>query len=103
MSRKTITTQGSGDLVGEGNVVVQYRGIRKEGERKIVFDENKNFTFTVGQGHVIKCWDDQISQMKVGETATIVCPASTAYGDREIGPIPANSDLTFEVTVKSKQ
>lgn len=33
--------------------------------------------------------------MRVHDKVRVVCPASTAYGDRAIGPIPANSDLVF--------
>jgi FKBP-type peptidyl-prolyl cis-trans isomerase FkpA len=35
--------------------------------------------------------------MKVGGKAKLTCPAATAYGDRGVGAIPPNSDLTFEV------
>jgi FKBP-type peptidyl-prolyl cis-trans isomerase FkpA len=35
--------------------------------------------------------------MKVGGKAKLTCPAATAYGDRGVGVIPPNSDLTFEV------
>lgn len=33
--------------------------------------------------------------MRVGQKVEVVCPSKTAYGDRAIGPIPANSDLIF--------
>lgn len=32
-----------------------------------------------------------------GQFFTLGCPAATAYGDRGVGVIPPNSDLTFEV------
>jgi FKBP-type peptidyl-prolyl cis-trans isomerase FkpA len=39
-------------------------------------------------------------QMKSGEEANVYCPASTAYGNRASGQIPAGSDLLFEISVK---
>lgn len=102
MSRKITTTEGTGASVGKSNVTVKYTGSLQQNNETVVFDQNENFQFAVGKGHVIPCWDQQISQMKVGETATIICPSTTAYGNQQVGPIPANSELTFEVTLKEK-
>ena len=46
---------------------------------------------------VIPCWTQGVQKMKVGGKAKLTCPAATAYGDRGVGVIPPNSDLTFEV------
>jgi FKBP-type peptidyl-prolyl cis-trans isomerase len=35
--------------------------------------------------------------MKVGEIRRLEIPAKMAYGDRDLGIIPPNSDLFFEV------
>jgi len=35
--------------------------------------------------------------MNIGQKVKVVCPADTAYGNRAIGPIPANSDLIFVI------
>ena len=51
---------------------------------------------------VIKCWDDVVLSMKVGQKVTVTCPSKTAYGSREVGGlIPANSDLIFEMELLS--
>jgi FKBP-type peptidyl-prolyl cis-trans isomerase FkpA len=33
--------------------------------------------------------------MNIQEKVRVLCPASTAYGSRAVGPIPGNSDLVF--------
>ena len=38
-------------------------------------------------------------QLKVGEKAKIIIPSNLGYGNREIGNIPANSDLIFDVEI----
>ena len=50
---------------------------------------------------VIKCWEDALVQMQVGEKADIGCPSATAYGAKSKPKIPANSDLIFNVEVVS--
>ena len=64
------------------------------------------FTFTLGQGQVIKGWDEGIAQLKEGSKATLLVPSPLAYGDQDRGPdMPANSILRFDVElldVKSK-
>ena len=55
------------------------------------------FTFTVGEGKVIEGWDRGIVGMKVGGRRVLLIPPDLAYGDRVVGPIPANSHLAFTV------
>ena len=51
---------------------------------------------------VIKCWDDVVLSMKVGQKVKVTCPSETAYGSVDIaGSIPANSDLIFEIELLS--
>ncbi|MFN7975327.1 MAG: FKBP-type peptidyl-prolyl cis-trans isomerase [Acidobacteriota bacterium] len=78
-------------------VKVHYHGTLRDGT---VFDSSvergQPAEFPIGR--VIPCWVEALKQMKVGEKAKIVCPASIAYQDRgqppKIGP---NAALTFEV------
>ena len=46
---------------------------------------------------VIKGWDIGIASMKVGEKALLTCKPDYAYGKQQVGPIPADSTLQFEV------
>ena len=77
-------------------VKVNYRGTLANGTE---FDSSAAHggpaTFPLGR--VIPCWTQGLQTIKVGGKAKLTCPAATAYGERGIGPIPPNSDLTFEV------
>jgi peptidylprolyl isomerase len=53
--------------------------------------------FQLGKGQVIKGWDEGVALLNVGDSATFVIPPHLAYGSKNMGPIPANSTLTFDV------
>ena len=101
------TTQpGTGDAVVKAgsDVTVLYTGMLQDGT---VFDAsskhgNQPFDFTVGQGMVIKGWDQGLLGAKVGEKRTLTIPGDLAYGAQGIpGTIPPNATLIFDVQVVS--
>ncbi len=79
-------------------VTVHYTGYFLDGK---IFDSSVQrgtpFGFQLGQGKVIKGWDEGIALLKVGEKARLIIPYTLAYGEKEIGPIPAKSTLIFDV------
>ncbi|HTJ93085.1 MAG TPA: FKBP-type peptidyl-prolyl cis-trans isomerase [Pararobbsia sp.] len=77
-------------------VKVNYRGTLANGTE---FDSSAKHggPATFPLDHVIPCWTQGVQTIKVGGKAKLTCPSATAYGERGIGPIPPNSDLTFEV------
>lgn len=77
-------------------VKVHYRGTLASGEE---FDSSykRNSPAQFPLGGVIPCWTEGVQRMKVGGKAKLTCPAAIAYGQRAVGPIPANSPLQFEV------
>jgi FKBP-type peptidyl-prolyl cis-trans isomerase len=90
---------GTGDPVQEGDIVlVHYIGTLPNGQE---FDNSKKrgetFSFKVGQGRVIKGWEDGLVGMKVGGQRILVIPPELAYGKKDVGPIPANSTLVFAI------
>jgi FKBP-type peptidyl-prolyl cis-trans isomerase len=107
---KTVTTAsglkyedlvvGTGASPKSGDTVsVHYTGWLTDGKK---FDSSKDrgqpFQFPIGQGRVIKGWDEGVMTMKIGGKRKLTIPASLGYGERGAGGvIPPNATLVFEV------
>ena len=93
--------EGNGQKPVSGQVVsVHYTGTLKDNGKK--FDSSRDrgskFEFTLGTGSVIKCWDEGVATMSIGERAILDCSSDVAYGARGAGGvIPPNADLLFDV------
>lgn len=79
-------------------VKVHYTGWLPNGSKfDSSVDRNQPFDFKLGAGQVIPGWDEGVAGMKVGEKRKLVIPPELGYGSRDMGPIPPNSTLVFEV------
>lgn len=77
-------------------VTVNYRGTLVNGtEFDSSYNRNEPATFQVGG--VIKGWTEALQLMPTNSKWQIFVPAELAYGERQLGPIPANSTLIFEI------
>ncbi|MEM8637863.1 MAG: FKBP-type peptidyl-prolyl cis-trans isomerase [Cyanobacteria bacterium P01_G01_bin.54] len=90
---------GEGESPEPGDIVeVHYHGTLEDGT---VFDSSVErdmpFQFQIGVGQVIPGWDEGVGSMQIGGKRKLIIPPDLAYGDAELGPIPANSTLIFEV------
>eukprot|EP00891_Asterochloris_glomerata_P009439 jgi/Astpho2/9439/Aster-01698 len=108
---------GNGDKPRKGQTVnVHYTGTLASNGKK--FDSSRDrgqpFSFRLGEGQVIKGWDEGVAQMSKGERANLKITSDYAYGSQGVGGvgpiclccfsaglIPPNSDLNFDVELLS--
>jgi FKBP-type peptidyl-prolyl cis-trans isomerase len=91
---------GSGKSPQQGQtVVVHYTGWLTNGEKfDSSVDRGTPFEFPLGQGRVIRGWDEGVASMKVGGKRKLIIPPTLGYGASGYPPvIPGNSELIFEV------
>ena len=102
---KLVTTDlkpGSGDPAAAGDtVVINYVGVTsKDGK---TFDESyskgKPFPVVLGQGSVIKGWDQGLIGATTGMRRQLDIPADLAYGTAGQGSIGPNEALSFVIDV----
>ncbi len=100
-----ITQKGLGENAKAGKkVTMNYTGKLLDGT---TFDSNTDpkfnhiqpFSFALGQGQVIKGWDEGVQLLKLGSKGSFYIPSALGYGPNGTGPIPANAVLIFDVEV----
>jgi len=79
---QTVTVNYTGKLAANGQVFDSTQG-------------KQPATFAMKQ--VIKGFQEGLSTMKVGGKRTVYIPSALGYKDIPQGPIPANSDLVFDI------
>ena len=104
-------TLGITDLIdGDGNeaqpgdlLIMHYVGVLGDGsEFDASWDRGDTFSFPLGQGRVIRGWDEGIIGMQEGGRRVLAIPPEQAYGAQSPSPdIPANSPLYFVVDLVS--
>ncbi|HXJ21345.1 MAG TPA: FKBP-type peptidyl-prolyl cis-trans isomerase [Polyangia bacterium] len=98
------TAPGTGATPAQGQTcVMHYTGwLWVDGAKGAKFDSSvdrgRPFTFPLGQGRVIKGWDQGVATMKKGGKRTLLIPPDLGYGARGAGGvIPPHATLLFEV------
>jgi hypothetical protein len=96
------TEAGHGAGAADNQILdIEYAGYLTDGT---LFDSSENagrtpFQFELGVGQVIPGWDQGLLGMKIGESRTLIIPASLAYGSSGQGSIPPNATLIFNTTL----
>lgn len=93
--------QGKSVSVGE-NISVHYLLKLINGEKELdnSYVRGMPFSFSVGEGQVIKGWDEALLQLKKGDKAIVLIPSWMAYGERGAGPdIAPDTPLYFEIEI----
>lgn len=106
LSRRTLVA-GDGAVAEVGHFVsVHYTGWLYDPEaenfRGAKFDSSvdrgAHFRFTLGEGRVIRGWDEGVPGMRIGEIRELTIAPEMGYGERGAGAvIPPNSTLVFVV------
>ncbi|KAG5926279.1 FK506-binding protein 1B [Claviceps africana] len=106
---KTTLKDGVGRQPAVGDTVtIEYTGWLKDetkpDKKGKQFDSSVgrgDFVVRIGVGQVIKGWDEGVTQMKVGEKATLDIASDYGYGARGFpGHIPPHAGLIFDVELK---
>jgi peptidylprolyl isomerase len=99
----TVVGTGANPKTGQ-TCVMHYTGwLWENGAKGKKFDSSVDrgtpYGFPLGQGRVIKGWDEGIAGMKVGGKRTLLIPPALGYGARGYGGglIPPNATLIFDV------
>jgi hypothetical protein len=92
--------EGEGAHPTEADIAfVTYTGRLENGT---VFDSNKGqqpVPFPVAEGATIKGFSEGLKLMKKGGSYRLKIPPALGYGDKDMGQIPPNSTLDFDVEI----
>lgn len=99
-----VINKGNGDKAVNGKAVeVHYTGTLIDGKKfDSSYDRKEPIEFILGEGQVIKGWDEGIGLMSVGDKLKLIIPPNLGYGDRGAGNvIPPGATLIFDVELMS--
>ena len=98
---------GNGEVAKEGSRVrVHYTGWLANGKKfDSSLDAGQPFDFRIGNGEVIKGWEEGVAGMRVRGKRQLRIPPSLGYGAEGTpdGPIPPNATLIFDVELLAMQ
>ena len=97
--RYIVRQEGKGPKPVAGTTIkAHYSGRLLDGKKfDSSYDRGQPFSFQVGSRQVIAGWDEALLDMRKGEKRTLWIPANLGYGNQDMGVIPPNSTLVFEV------
>lgn len=61
------------------------------------FDMDEKFSFVLGENEVIPGWEAVLPKMHLGERVKAIVPFEMAYGEHQVGEVPAYSNMVFDI------
>ena len=61
------------------------------------FGTDETFSFVLGENYVIPGWEVVIPQMRLGERVKAIIPFTMAYGEHQVGQVPAYSNMVYDI------
>jgi peptidylprolyl isomerase len=94
---------GTGPAAAAGDTVTVQYVLATYSSGKVIQSSwtSQPFTFTLGQGQVIRGWDKGVVGLKAGGRRELIIPPSLGYGAQSPGPgIAANDTLVFVIDLQ---
>lgn len=99
-----VAVEGKGEKLKSGETLwAQYVGATLKNLK--VFQtswSSSAFSAAIGSGQVITCWDKLLVGQRIGSRVVLMCPASTAYGNKKSTTGSPTGDLIFTVDLLAK-
>lgn len=92
--------EGTGTTAKPGDeVTVQYIGVGSKSEETFdsSWEREEPLSFVLGEGRVIKGWDEGLKGMKVGGRRELWIPPQLAYGSKGTSSIAPNEPIVFVI------
>lgn len=111
-----VNKKGNGPKVEIGrNVAINYTGrlldgrvfdtsIESVAKQNNIYDSNRPYeplSYRVGEMSLIRGWEKGVINQPAGSKLTLVIPSALAYGPQDLGIIPPNSPLVFDIEIVS--
>lgn len=61
------------------------------------FGKDEKFSFVLGEGYTIQGWEEIVPKMHLGERVRAIIPSEMAYGEYQVGNIPAYSNVIYDI------
>lgn len=61
------------------------------------YDMDEKFTFVLGENFVIPGWEVILPKMHLGERVKAIVPFDMAYGEHQVGSVPAYSNMVYDI------
>jgi FKBP-type peptidyl-prolyl cis-trans isomerase FkpA len=97
-----ITNEGTGDYPSTSDTVtVHYRGTLLDGKQFDSSYDNLGDPISLLLANTILGWQEGIPLFKAGGEGLLVIPSHLGYGENDVGEIPCNSVLVFDISLLS--